>query len=72
MQYDLVQYAANQRDIDAALKLVEAGAKWQVPRGQRVLGTTVFYPPEILHTYMPHMKVGVHYEISIHIIHARA
>jgi hypothetical protein len=56
--YDLVQTAANRSDIDSALKLVEAGCKWQLPKGQRVLGTNIYYAPEILTTLTPTLKVN--------------
>jgi hypothetical protein len=65
MQYDMVQYAANRKDVEAALKLVEAGAKWQLPKGQRVIGSTIFYPPEILHTYMRLTKVGLQLPVAL-------
>jgi hypothetical protein len=56
--YNLVQTAANMQDVDAALQLVEAGCKWQLPKGQRVLGNAIFYAPEILTTHSPNLKVN--------------
>lgn len=55
--YDHVQTAANKCNMDAALKLVEAGCKWQLPKGQRVLGGSIYYAPEILTTNVPNLKV---------------
>lgn len=55
--YDLVQTAANLDNMDAALKLVEAGCKWQLPKGQRVLDGFVHYAPEILSINSPTLKV---------------
>jgi hypothetical protein len=49
--------AANKKDVDAALKLVEAGAKWQVPKGKMVIDGTLFYPPEIVACHLPNLKV---------------
>jgi hypothetical protein len=56
-KYDFVQIAANAKDLEAALKLVEAGAKWHVPKGQRVMDGLLYYPPKILATMVPHLKV---------------
>jgi hypothetical protein len=55
--YDFVQLAANNKDAEAALKLVEAGAKWQLPRDQRSMGGMTYYPPDIMCCKMPHLKV---------------
>jgi hypothetical protein len=55
--YDFVQTAVNDKDVEAALKLVEAGTKWQLPKDQRVIDGTLYYPPEILCCKLPHLKV---------------
>jgi hypothetical protein len=57
-EYDLVQTAANMGDLDAALKLVEAGCKWQLPKGQRSIDGSIFYAPEILKCHVPNLKVS--------------
>lgn len=46
--------------VDAALKLVEAGCKWQLPKAQHVIGGSVYYAPEILCCQIPTLsnKVG--------------
>jgi len=55
--YDLLQSAANHGDVEAVIKLVEAGANWKLPVGQRVVGGSIFYVPEILTVHVPHLKV---------------
>jgi hypothetical protein len=57
VEYDFVQAAANNKDADAALKLVEAGAKWQLRNDQRARDGILHYPPEILCCKLPHLKV---------------
>jgi hypothetical protein len=56
--YDLVQTAANMGDLEASLKLVEAGCKWQLPKGQRMIDGSIFYAPDILKCYIPNLKVS--------------
>jgi hypothetical protein len=64
-EYDFVQVAANNKDTDAALKLVEAGAKWQLPKDQHTMGGTIYYPPEILVVNLPNLKVCSHRLVAI-------
>lgn len=58
-QYTLVQSAANLRDMDAVVRLVDAGAPWFLPPGQRVKDGSVYYPPEILSINNKNVTVGV-------------
>lgn len=59
-EYGFVELAANSSNLDAALKLVEAGAVWQRPKAQRVVGSGLLYAPDILCAKMPHLKVSQH------------
>jgi hypothetical protein len=60
----MVQTAANTVNLDAALKLVEAGCKWQLPKGQRVQDGYVNYAPEILSIESPNLKVRLRHVCS--------
>jgi hypothetical protein len=48
LKYDILQLAALTSGVEATLKLVEAGARWQLPRGRRTVDGTLHYPPDIL------------------------
>lgn len=55
--YDVLQTAANKGYVEICLKLVEAGAKWQLPKQQRMIGGSVYYAPDILAITVPNLKV---------------
>jgi hypothetical protein len=44
-------------DIEAALRLVEAGASWQRSKDQRSDVSGLSYAPDILHSSKPQLKV---------------
>lgn len=56
-KYDILQSAANSGHLDAVVKLVEAGAPWRLPKGQRVQDGSVFYAPEMITIERPAVKV---------------
>jgi hypothetical protein len=55
----MVQNTANAGQFEAVVKLVEAGASWRLVKGQRNVGGSVYYVPEILSAQKPGLKVGV-------------